>query len=101
MAGKPTFCTALKVCSEGMVGPCIPFSLTAVSRDSRRTVRKGSHYYYSRLARLQPTHKQSLLLSPPVSLHLCITHKQHLSHPLVCPGMQSFLLTDGDSKRLL
>lgn len=46
------------------MGLCISFSLTAVSRDSRGTVRKGSHYHCSRPARLRPAQKQLLLLSP-------------------------------------
>lgn len=46
------------------MGPCIPFFLTAVSKDSRGTVRKGSHDHYARLARLQSARKQSLRLSP-------------------------------------
>lgn len=61
---KANFLHSSLACSDGMVGPCIPFSLTAVSRDSRETLRKDSHYHYSRLARLQSAHKQLLLLSP-------------------------------------
>lgn len=61
---KANFLHSSLACSDGMVGPCIPFSLTAVSRDSRETLRKDSHYHYSRLARLQSAHKQLFLLSP-------------------------------------
>lgn len=46
------------------MGPCVLFSLPEVSGDSRGSVRKGSHYHYSRLARLQTA---QTLLSPHLS----------------------------------
>lgn len=47
-----------------MVDPYVPFSLPEVSGDSRGSVRKGNHYRYSRLARLQTA---QTLLSPHLS----------------------------------
>lgn len=62
-----------------MVDPCVPFSLSAVNRDFRDQS--------GRVANCSDLLKSSSL-----------RHKQHLSHPLVCLGMQSILLTDGDSR---